>query len=187
MSKHKSRQQARIVNAAMAIIQDEGLSRVNMSKLAETAGMTRQTLYNHFPDVESIITATLKMHGEAMQKHLVETTGAAEGALAKLNAFAAFYIEAATHGHENISLEAGLSAKNRAHVAEYERAAFNLLESFVIDGVNEGTFPKGGDTEVLAHLVQGVINGGASAALKRPAQKAEVLRALAAAIFAILK
>ncbi|NOR62894.1 MAG: TetR family transcriptional regulator [Rhodobacteraceae bacterium] len=181
MSKHKARQQARIVSAAMEVIQNEGLSRVNMSKLAEAAGMTRQTLYNHFPDVESIITATLQMHGEAMQKHLAETTDAAEGAIAKLLAFAAFHIEAAAFGHENISLEAGLSAKGRAHVADYERAAFSLLESFVLDGVSES-----GDAVIITHLVQGVINGGVTATTQNPAQKAEILRALEKAILAIL-
>ncbi len=186
MSKHKARQQARIVSAAMEVIQKEGLSRVNMSKLAEAAGMTRQTLYNHFPDVESIIITTLDMHGEAMLTHLKAAMAGANSARAKLEAYGAFQIEAASPEHALIPLEAGLSAKARSHIAEHEEAVFALLRHTIEAGLQTGEFTADTAPPILAGLVHGLVQGGVASALRHPAQKPEVLTALGTALRTLL-
>ncbi len=186
MSKHKSRQQARIINAAMQVIQKEGLSRVNMSKLAEAAGMTRQTLYNHFPDVESIIVTTLDTHGAAMLAHLQAAMAKADSASAKLDAYAAFQIEAASPEHALIPLEAGLSATARRRIATHETAVFDLLKQTILAGLQDGEFTAKTDVGILADLVHGLVQGGVASALRAPTQKPEVLAAVASALHALL-
>jgi len=187
MSKHKARQKLKIIKAAMELIQVEGMSRVNMSKVAEAAGMTRQTLYNHFTDVENIITKALDMHGKAMLEHLQVVMAEAEGASAKLHAFADFQVSSASAEHETVSFEASLSANARDRIAAHERAVIGLLEKATSEGLKSGDFTSEIDLVILTDLVQGVIKGGVASALRRPAQKSEILESVYIALGAILQ
>jgi AcrR family transcriptional regulator len=41
----------RIIDAALSLIGERGLGEVTMVEVARRAGVARQTLYNHYPDV----------------------------------------------------------------------------------------------------------------------------------------
>ncbi|HEU4894721.1 MAG TPA: helix-turn-helix domain-containing protein, partial [Acidimicrobiia bacterium] len=44
-----------IQEAAVRLISERGMPNVAMSAVAEEAGVSRQTVYNHYPDLESIV------------------------------------------------------------------------------------------------------------------------------------
>ena len=90
MSGHKTRQTTRIVEAALQVIDQAGFSGVTMSSVAARAGVTRQTIYNYFPDVESIVARALTEHSAAMEAHMLAIFEDAEGLFEQMKALAEF-------------------------------------------------------------------------------------------------
>ncbi|VAW04197.1 hypothetical protein MNBD_ACTINO02-1452, partial [hydrothermal vent metagenome] len=52
----------RIIHATLALIGEHGFGGVTMSLVAEVAGVARQTLYNHYGDIDSIVAAAIDQH-----------------------------------------------------------------------------------------------------------------------------
>ncbi len=64
-------QRLRIINAAIASIEDVGLASCSMTMVAARAEITRAWLYNFFPDMESLLIAIWKSrHGELFRSAL---------------------------------------------------------------------------------------------------------------------
>lgn len=186
MSKHKTRQINRITEATFQLIHDEGLSRLSISKVAEVAGVTRQTVYNYFPDVESIIAQAVDAHSKAMEQHLIEVMDAADGPFDKLRAFAEFQISIASPEHENVSLEAGLSSESRNRIAEHMDAVKTALGQVIEVGIRGGVLSKDVDPATASELIWGMVESAANAAIKHPNQKPYLLDAVAKAMWAAL-
>ena len=183
---HKTRQIQRIVEATLRLIHDEGLSNASMSKVAAQAGMTRQTLYNYFPDVESIVAHTLVEHGAAVEQRLLVVVERADGLLEKLRAVAEFQISHASPGHAAFSLESGLSAQVRARLASYTDTVKDSLEKAAMSDV--GRVASGdAPAEAVISLLWGMLEGAVAASLKHPEQKPFLLDAVVRAMFAVVR
>lgn len=50
---------AKILDAAIAVLNEDGFDRFTVQRVLEVAGVSRATLYNHFGDVDSLIEAAL--------------------------------------------------------------------------------------------------------------------------------
>ena len=71
----------RIIEATFVLVAEHGLGSVTMTEVADRAGVARQTLYNHFSDVEQIIVTGIEQYaqtGFAQLVDLLEATGTAE-------------------------------------------------------------------------------------------------------------
>jgi AcrR family transcriptional regulator len=60
-----------IVDAAARLFLAPGLGRVSMDDLARELGMSKKTIYRHFPDRHSLLTAVLDQRFGAMERTLV--------------------------------------------------------------------------------------------------------------------
>jgi AcrR family transcriptional regulator len=186
MSKHRTRQISRIVQATLNLIGDDGLSGLNISKVAEAAGMTRQTIYNYFPDVGAIIEAALEEHGKAMERHLLETIADAASPHKKLLAFAHFQISIASSGHENVFLEAALPHEARHRLEQHSVSVKRELRRAIQAGIRSGDFTDQIDPAITAELVWGFAKAAASAATMHPDEKPYFREAVEKAMWAIL-
>ncbi|VAW20195.1 hypothetical protein MNBD_ALPHA11-2208 [hydrothermal vent metagenome] len=187
MSKHKTRQTNRITNATLQLINDKGLSCLSMSEVADAAGITRQTLYNYFPDIETIIAQALRAHGEAVEHHVLEIIGGENTPYEKLRAFAHFQISNASLEHENISLEAGLSAKTRNQLYKHNNNVKAALRQIIIYGKKNNIFLKDVNPVVASELILGMVESAANVAAKHPKQKPYLIDAAVRAILAAIK
>ena len=187
MSKHRARQISRIVQATLNLIGDDGLSGLSISKVAAAAGMTRQTIYNYFPDVGAIIEAALEEHGKAMELHLLETIANAASPREKLLAFAHFQISIASSGHENVFLEAALSFEARQRLEQHSVSVKRELRRAIKAGIGSGDFTEQIDPAITAELVWGFAKAAASAAAAHPDKKPYFREAVEKAIWAILR
>jgi AcrR family transcriptional regulator len=68
-----------IVEAAGRLFLAPGLARVSMDELARELGMSKKTIYRHFPDKRSLLTAVLDRQFAAVERTLVESADSAEG------------------------------------------------------------------------------------------------------------
>ncbi|WP_216902345.1 TetR/AcrR family transcriptional regulator [Nocardia alni] len=74
---HRSQVRDAVLDAAAALVFEEGLRGVTMSQVAERAGIGRATLYKYFPDVETILRT---WHARQIDAHIVQLTRVREGA-----------------------------------------------------------------------------------------------------------
>jgi len=184
MSDHKTRQTARIVEATLRVMSAEGLSRVNMSKVASAAGLTRQTVYNYFPDVESILARVMDEHATAMEHHLIAVLDEAEGTREKLHAFAAFQIMHASPEHAGLELEAGLSEEVRARISKHSDVVKAALAQTIAAGVDVGVLQDRLPPATAGELLWGLVQGGVEAAMRHPDDKAQLVDAVTDAMWA---
>jgi AcrR family transcriptional regulator len=68
-----------IVDAASRLFLAPGPGRVNMDDLARALGMSKKTIYRHFPDKHSLMTAVLDQQFGAMERTLVAAAEESEG------------------------------------------------------------------------------------------------------------
>ena len=184
MSDHKTRQTARIVEATLRVLSAEGMSRVSMSKVASAAGVTRQTVYNYFPDVESILARVMDEHASAMERHLLDVLNDAEGPREQLRAFAAFQITHASPEHAGLALELGLSPEVRARIDAHTDGVKSALAETIASGIAEGSFTDGLTPTTAAELQWGLVQGGVEAAMKHPEDKPALIDAVTRAMWA---
>jgi AcrR family transcriptional regulator len=155
----------RIVDAALTLIAERGLGGVTMTEIAARAGVARQTLYNHYPDVDSIVVAVLDRHAADSLARVTALIGTADSADAKLELLVRHTVAAAAHGHPAADFQAGLSPPARATIEEHGEAARGLIASILEEGVAGGTFLDTVDPNAYAYLVQATLLGGVDLAV----------------------
>ena len=153
--------QERITAAALKLISEQGLAGVTMSAVAREARVARQTLYNYYPDVESIVTSVIEQHERLGFDQVRQLLEGHEGAAAKLEQLIRHSVTMSAHGHALASLEGSLSPQAqeglRTHRSRTEAMVMEILE----EGVAEGVFRQDLDPELDAAFIREIlIEGG---------------------------
>lgn len=187
MSQHKTRQINRIVTATLTLIDTEGLSQLSMSAVATAAGLTRQTLYNYFPDIESILASVMDAHSAEVQKHLLGVMDSAIGTRAKLRAFAEFQISVAASGHGKIDLHAALSPAMRAKLEAHAGPVKAALQDVIETAITTKELTMAIEPRIACDLAWRLVEGAASTAEKHPDNQVPLLDAVDRAIWAALQ
>lgn len=158
---YKDKQSEKIIAATLALVAQMGAAAVTMAAIAEKADISRQTLYNHFPDVAAVIEAALDAHGAAMEAHLEKLVNDAETPQEKLTAVARFMVEAVGAGHAGLDLEAALPAEARARLAAHAEAPRRILTRVLAEA-------GGHDDPAMGDFAWSMIEAGAAAASRHP-------------------
>lgn len=135
---HRRDVQAAVIDATAALIAENGLLSVTMSRIAEDSGIGRATLYKYFPDVESILVA---WHERQMSAHLQYLTAVKDNAgnpadrlSAVLEAYALMVHQAAKH-HGN-ALAALVHRPDRT--AEPELQLRQMVQGLIAEAISSG-------------------------------------------------
>jgi AcrR family transcriptional regulator len=153
----------RIVTAALGLIAERGMAGVTRSAIAQQAGVARQTLYNHFPDVDAIVLAVVEQHEVAGMEQLRRIVAAAEGPAAQLEQLVRHSVALSGHGAHTGSLEASLSPEAQDRLNDHKRNARRLITEILESGVDLGVFRADLDVPVTATLIQQVLVAAGSA------------------------
>lgn len=158
VSDHRARQSERISRAVLEIVTTHGISALTMTAIAEVAGISRQTLYRYFPDVESALAQAVRPSPET-EAEFERRLATAALPTKRLEVFMGLVLEAAEAGHPSpeqfdASLPPEARAELRVHTDQFER----LLVGILVDGVADGSFDRDLDPEVdgriLHHVMQ---------------------------------
>jgi AcrR family transcriptional regulator len=173
----------RVMAAALALSAERGISGVTMSAIARQAGVARQTLYNHFPDVESIVVAAYELHHEENIAGLNQVLAAANGAIAKLAQLTRYQVAAVAHSHEGAFHESSFSPPAQQHIRALHSQIVDLIEGILVDGVETGVFRSDLDVGAAARFTLYLFGGagelvtaGRSVAAVADSAEAMVLR-----------
>ena len=130
----------RIIHAAFAVISEHGLGGVTMSQIAETAGVARQTLYNHYADVDSIVAATIKRHNSESIELLETSLQIADSPIDRLEQMVRHFASIGVHAHQSIDLRSALALELQAGLDEYQDTVENHISAIILDGQQRGDF-----------------------------------------------
>ena len=159
LSAHRTRQAEHIALVAMGIIATDGIAGLSMSALAEGAGISRQTLYKYFPDVDSVLTA-LAAAGSAGIAELAQRIDVDPDPRVGLRLFIEAVLEAAVAGHPSpAALAAALPAGERAAMREHEEAAELVMVQLLERGREDGSFRAGLDPDLDGRIIYRAVLG----------------------------
>lgn len=137
IEEHRRAVRDAVLKTTAALVTEQGLRGVTMSRIAEDSGIGRATLYKYFPDVESIMAA---WHEEQIAGHLAElaelrdrTGTPGERLEAVLERYA--FIQQQRHGHGG-ELSAVLHRGD--HVAHAEQHLRHFVRGLLAEGVQVG-------------------------------------------------
>ncbi|MEJ2022336.1 MAG: TetR/AcrR family transcriptional regulator [Maritimibacter sp.] len=173
--KHDPRQKQRIIASTLELIESGGMASASIASIAAAAGISRQTIYNHFPDVSAVIEAAVMAHIEAVNAHLGELIGGASDLDAKLVLLVAFMVDMAHPDHMMLPLDAALPAEARQRLD----AAAEVPRQMLSDALVSET---GRSDPALADLIWSMAETGAATAARYPDDKSITLSRLRAAI-----
>lgn len=140
LSEKRARTVDGILAAAMLIVTEEGVAALSMSTLAARAGLSRQTLYNYFPDVEAVLTGMARM-GEAGAIDLAGSMQAEPEVRVALRSFVRAAVESVRMGHPSpVAITAALPVKLQKAMAAHEELAERTVIDLLRRGMRDGVF-----------------------------------------------
>jgi AcrR family transcriptional regulator len=153
----RSDARGRIMQATFELVAEQGLGSVTMTAIADRADVARQTLYNHYADVEQIVITGIEQYNEIGFTHLTELLEATATTEAKLDLMVRHTVAATSHGHAIVDIRRALSSDAQAHLDRHVTSFRALIESIIADGVADGSIDKSIDPRVYAVLVEGLL------------------------------
>jgi AcrR family transcriptional regulator len=176
----------RIIHASLILISEHGLGGVTMSQVATAAGVARQTLYNHYGDIDSIVAATIERHDRQSIELLEASLQIAESPIDRLGQMVRHFASIGAHEHHSHDLRGGLAAELRASLGGYQNVVEDHIWRIVDDGQQTGDFRKDLVLEIDTVLVRALLDGVRCLAADSPDQVATVaatgLRTIVAAL-----
>lgn len=165
----QSNTRERIVQSALRLMSERGFGGVTMKAVAETAGIARQTLYNHFPDVDTIIAESIAAHQTESLEALRGVIATIESPEARLEHLVRQSAATAVHHHPVAGFQHGLSAEMQANLQQHDTELLTIIEETLRAGMDAGDFRKDIDITRDAHLVKQMLDGTAMLASSQPA------------------
>ena len=147
----------RIAQAALTLISERGLAGVTMSEVARQAGVARQTLYNHYPDVESIVTSVIEQHGQMELAQVRRLLEGHAGAAAKLEQLIRHSVTMGADGHALASLESSLSPGAQEVLRTHRGRTEDMVKEILEEGIGQGVFRADLDPEADATFIREVL------------------------------
>jgi len=158
----------RIIEAALTSIAREGLGAVTMTGIAEAAGVSRQTLYNHYPDVDSIVTDAITRHNRESIRLLEAALLVVDDAPGKLTQLVRHMVMIGAHAPHAPGLEHGLSGPARARLDEHDAAVDDTIRGVLDHGRRDGAFRHDLDLDVDTVLIRHLLAGLSEQASRTP-------------------
>ncbi|WP_435105481.1 TetR/AcrR family transcriptional regulator [Nocardiopsis synnemataformans] len=139
---HRARTRDRIMDAVDELIRTQGIDRISMTDVANSAGITRTALYNYFPDKPALLLAFTEQVNSAFVERYRRELPSGVSAARRLSAFVRLQLEGImAHPHPpaaelGASLGPDAYQALAAHVAPMQRLLTEILE----EGTAAGEF-----------------------------------------------
>jgi len=174
----------RIVHATLELIAARGLGGVTMSQIAQQANVARQTLYNHYPDVESIVSSAMAQHAANSARLLSEMLATVAAPDDRIEHLVRHVAATAAHGHPVI--RQGFSAEMQAVIDGYDQAMRSHIEAILRDGAAAGIFRRDLVPATDALVIQRMVEAVGELVTADPDSAAETVTATTKTVLAAL-
>jgi len=151
---HRRLTRQRIFEAFADLLERDGYDAITLAEVAATAGMSRTTMYNYFPDKDALVVAFAAEEAGRDVADLSEALAEVENPVDQLRLYVAERIRyAATHRlPPGRSLRLALSGAAYQRILEHVSVLEEILRDILERGAAEGYFPLD-DVEATIPLV----------------------------------
>ncbi len=177
----------RIMHATLTLIGEQGLGTVTMSRVADTAGVARQTLYNHYGDVDSIVAAAIDRHNRESIDLLGAALQMAESPPDKIEQMVRHFVMVGSHAHHAFDFGTGLSADVRVNLDMYKDAVERHIREILEDGRRSGDFRPDLIPEIDTILTRALLDGLYELAADAPQKASRIVTTGTRTILAALR
>jgi AcrR family transcriptional regulator len=176
----------RIIEATLALIGERGLNDVTMIDVARTAGLARQTLYNHYPDIDSIVADALTRHNRDSVQQLKAAVAVVDPPVAKMEQLVRYIAQISTHHGHTIAVDHSLAPHHRAALDEFGHALDALVAEIITEGQADRSFRADLDLKVDAALVRRLLIGVSELVAAAPEDAAKITATATCTVLAAL-
>ena len=149
----------RIIEATLTLIAERGLSQVTMIEIARTADVARQTLYNHYPDIPSILTEALTHHNAEAVGHLDQALSIVDTPTDTIRQLIRHIAAMSTHAGHTLESHLALPADLQEHLNGFSDALEQRIRLALTDGIDRGEFRPDLNIETDSVLVRHALDG----------------------------
>jgi AcrR family transcriptional regulator len=164
----------RIVHAALALINEHGLGGVTMSQVADAAGVARQTLYNRYGDIDSIVATTIERHNQESLDLLASAITVTESPEDRLEQLVRHFASIGAHSHHSVDLLGALASELRAGLDAYRHAIEEHIRAIIDEGMRADNFRSDLSLDIDTGLIRSVLEGVRYLAARTPDQAAQI-------------
>lgn len=164
----------RIIDATISLISSDGLGAITMSQVAEHAGVARQTLYNHYSDIDSIVAAAIDRHNNESLALLTAALSVAQTPTEKLEQMARHFAMVGAHAGQALDVGSGTSSEVRHALDKYRRAIQEMLDDIIEDGQETGDFRADLALDTDAVLIRSILDGVQELAAATPEKASDI-------------
>ena len=163
----KEGQRQSIARSALELVMERGSAEVTMSMVAERAGISRQTLYRYFPDLGSVLSASvegLPDADESLRAWVSESSEPREQLHRAVDAL----VDASAHGHgPSEELLAALPPEAREGIRAHRQRTVDLFADILrAEKAAEGS-AYDGPSDIDAVLLSGLVSAAAEQSRQR--------------------
>ena len=166
---------SRIIEAALGLIAERGMTGVSMKAVANAAGISRQTLYNHYADVGAIVAGSLEAHQQANLDELRNMLATIESPSGRLEHLVRHVGAVGAHHHPTGVLGQALSAEARSLLGKYDEDFSAVVADVLQAGIDGGAFRQTIDVARDGRLLMRMLDGTAELAAGDPEHLQEVI------------
>ena len=177
----------RIVYATLTLISEQGLGAVTMSRVADTAGVARQTLYNHYDDIDNIVATAIDRHNRESIDLLGTALQMAESPTGKIEQMVRHFVMVGSHARHTFDFGTGLSADARVTLDAYDDAVEQHVRGILEDGRRSGDFRPDISLEIDTVLIRALLEGLSELASDAPEQASRIVTTGTRTILAALR
>lgn len=177
----------RIIHATLTLIGEHGLGAVTMSRVADAAGVARQTLYNHYGDIDSIVAAAIDRHNRESIDLLEAALQIADSPTDKIEQMVRHFVMVGAHARHALNLGSGLSADVRVTLDIYQDAVEQHIREILEDGRQSGDFRPDLTPEIDTTLTRSLLDGLYELAADTPEQASRIATTGTRTILAALR
>ncbi|MEJ5365887.1 MAG: TetR/AcrR family transcriptional regulator [Desulfosoma sp.] len=160
------RRKAEIAETALRLINEEGLKRLSVLRLAEHLGVVPSALYRHYPNKDAILDAVLELVGERLAEHVERVRREHFSAFSRLDALLAQHVLFITSNQalprilfsEEII---GDAEHRRGRLGEIIHAHVMRVAVIIAEGQQEGEMRSDVSPEAAAVMFLGIVQPAA--------------------------
>lgn len=162
---HRENQREHILEVAEHLLVDHGIDRVSLSDIARAARITRNTLYEYFPNKQEIVWAIFQKFMESGRAGLKEELEQFQGnGFQRIEnfmlRFVDFRMSDSTHLRFIVEFNTLYAREgNPARVRQMWGAGYDLLAEMFRQGVADGSLRADLDPELLSAAMMNLISG----------------------------
>ncbi|GAA2416322.1 TetR/AcrR family transcriptional regulator [Actinomadura vinacea] len=176
VAEHRARQLRTLLDAARALVAEEGIEALSLSALARRVGLSRPGLYEYFRSRDDLVAAIVEEELPRWASLVEGSLNASDDLPTKIESYVRTQLEVMTDGRHAAAValvEHALAEPARERIRDgHAQLLRPLVVALAADGVPE--------PELRAELVQGIVDAAAKLAQRRAGAPAAIVDAAVA-------